>query len=246
MTAVPTTASDPWMSSDPWKHKPQDSLSTGRQETRPTGIVKKLQFSPTSSPPLASLLTAVATQQNTPTVPKVSIAERFLKDMQEIRDRHAKSTGDVKELRAHTVREDCASRSIGIGTDLQIGKDISLTINTVVQDTSSCPETRHEGFEVPELWEINEQVESTAGQVEVTRGMSETEDDIGDVFGVDAIDEEDDTDDRDPSSYRSDPKKLQEYGLEMITQSQRQCRSRRPSAARGRRDVPRRSSGTGS
>ena len=51
---------------------------------------------------------------------------------------------------------------------------------------------------------------------EVTSDMSD-EDNIfeDDVFTVDAFDEESDGEEfQDPSAYRSDPKKLKEYGLE--------------------------------
>ena len=80
------------------------------------------------------ILTAVQVQQDVPTVQRASMADKFLKDMQAIKDRHAKGTEDVRRSRTHTIMEECVSRSIGIGTDLQIGVDISLTMSPLVRN----------------------------------------------------------------------------------------------------------------
>ena len=46
------------------------------------------------------------------------MADKFVMDMQAIRDRHAKNAEEVKRSLVQAVKEDCTSRRVGIGTDL--------------------------------------------------------------------------------------------------------------------------------
>ena len=151
--AATTAASDPWsVKSDPWSK--YSATPTSQQHIdKAREIMKQLNFAPTPTSPAPA---------------KPGLAAKFLMDMNEIRKKHAKKLETTKEESAEVAREDCAgavtkkTHEVGIGTDLQIGHDISLSIG-------SAPPPPEQFEDVYDKHERVDWVEEDAGPVHVHR-----------------------------------------------------------------------------
>ena len=175
---------------------------------------------------------------------KVGIAQKFLNDIEAIRNSKGGGRPAVEQIAVDSPvgggpivqqkieeyenninmhnRVDC-----GVGTDMQIGSDIVVILSTqgatIDVDTQSADEEDHIWSEID-----SDEAESTHPEefgdcqelfekpVERPSWLAEVTEDVcdGGVLGIDAFDEEDPDDFRDPSTYASNPKKLEEYELE--------------------------------